>query len=146
MPGEPLVSEPPCTVLVVEDNPDHALLVRLAAERVDPTLDVRVAADGLEAVSYLEGTGGYGDRRLHPFPRLVILDLGMPRLDGFGVLDWIRARPGLETLPVVIFTSSVSPRDEARALRSGASAFRTKPADISAMGDQVRDIVDRWLR
>lgn len=138
--------EPTRTVLVVEDNPDHALLVRLAAERVDPRLDVRVASDGLEALAYIEGKGEYGDRRLHPPPRLVILDLVMPRLDGFGVLEWIRSRAGMKDLPVVVLTSSISPRDEARARQLGASAFYTKPADLESLGGQVRDIVTRWLR
>lgn len=145
MPGETIVPEFTRTVLVIEDNPDHALLVRIAAERVDPTLDVRVAADGLEALAYLGGDGQYDDRRAHPFPRLVILDLIMPRMDGFGVLEWVRSRPELRALPVVILTSSVSPKDEARALRLGARAFYTKPADLDALGCQVRDIVKRWL-
>lgn len=145
MPGDPALPTPLRTVLVVEDNPDHALLVRLAAERVDSDLDVRVAVDGRQAVAYLEGDDEYGDRTLHPFPRLVILDLIMPRLDGFGVLEWIRSQAGLRDLPVVVFTSSISPRDESRALKLGASAFHTKPADLSELGGQVRDIVSRWL-
>ena len=145
MPGDPYSSTPSPTIRVIENNPDHAILVRLAAERVDPELDVRLVADGLEAVEYLEGRGPYLDRGVHPFPQLVILDLIMPRMDGFGVLEWMRGRPETRDLPVVVLTSSISPRDEARALRLGASGFRTKPADLHLLGEQVRDIVTRWL-
>lgn len=134
------------TILLVEDNPDHALLVRIAAERADPALDVRVAEDGLDALAYLEGTGPYASREDHPLPHLVILDLAMPRLDGFGVLEWIRGRRELATIPVVVLTSSVNPLDERRALRLGARAFHTKPADVAALGVQVRELVARWTR
>ena len=145
MPGAPPARTAPRTVLVVEDNADHAFLVQLAAHKTAPDLDVRIVGDGLEAVAYLEGKAPYDDRRVHPVPDLLILDLKMPRLDGFGVLAWIRARGDINGLPVVVLTSSVSPRDETRALQLGASAFHTKPADLDRLGDQVRDIVARWL-
>ena len=139
-------SAPHHTVLVVEDDPDHALLVRLAAGPVDPSLDVRVVGDGAHAIDYLEGKDPYSDRGAHPFPDLVILDLMMPVLDGFGVLEWIRRRPSFASLPVVVLTSSSNPRDERRALRLGASAFHTKPMDLTDLGHEVRGIVTRWLR
>ena len=130
---------------MVEDNPDHALLVQIAAHRAVPDLDVRIVTDGLDAVAYLEGNAPYDDRGVHPFPGLLILDLKMPRLDGFGVLAWVRARADGKALPVVVLTSSDSSRDEKRALQLGASAFHTKPADLERLGGQVRDIVARWL-
>lgn len=132
-------------VLIVEDNADHALLVRLAAERLGGGLDVRVVPDGLEAIAYLKGEDAYADRVAHPFPGLVLLDLIMPRLDGFGVLEWIQSRRELRSLPVVVLTSSISPTDEVRAHRLGARAFYTKPADLTALGSQVREILARWL-
>lgn len=99
----------------------------------------------MEAVAYLSGKAPYDDRSRTPFPALVILDLIMPRLDGFGVLDWTREQSGLEQLPVVVLTSSSNPGDEARAMSLGARAFLTKPADLDTLGDTVRDIVERWL-
>jgi CheY-like chemotaxis protein len=69
----------------------------------------------------------------------------MPRLDGFGFLGWVRQQSAFGDLPVVVLTSSISPVDEARALRLGASAFYTKPADLEELGEQVRSIVKRWL-
>lgn len=145
MPGGPALPSTSRTVLIVEDNPDHALLVRLAAQRVDPDLDVHVVGDGQEALAYLSGEGGFADRTRHPLPQLLILDLVMPRLDGFGVLAWLGERPEWEALPVVVLTSSVSPRDEERVLELGAVSFETKPADLDRLGEQVRSLVTQWL-
>jgi len=133
------------TILIVEDNPDHALLVRIAARRVYPDLDVRIVGDGEKATAYLSGNAPFENRLAHPFPRLLILDLVMPRLDGFGLLAWIDDQPQLKELPVVTFTSSVNPGDEERALALGADAFYTKPADLDELSNTVRAIVERWL-
>lgn len=132
-------------MLIVEDNTDHALLLRMAAERIVAGLEVRIARDGLEAVAYLEGRKPFEDREAHPAPGLVILDLVMPRLDGFGVLEWVRASEEYRHLPVVVLTSSISPRDEARAFELGASDFHTKPADLGALEARLREILERWL-
>ena len=145
MPGKRAPSPRERTVLVVEDNQDHALLVQIAVGRAAPHLRVRIVRDGVEAISYLEGSGPHADRGAHPFPDLVLLDLVMPRLDGFRVLEWIRARAAMDRLPVVVLTSSINPRDEARARRLGASDFQTKPSDLSRLGEQVRSLVDRWV-
>ncbi len=134
------------TILVVEDNLDHALLLRLAVRRAFPEIDVRVAGDGQEGVAYLTGDPPFQSRQSHPYPDLVILDLIMPGMDGFGVLEWIRAQEHFPTPPppVVVMTSSVNPGDMARALDLGAKAFHTKPADFEALGQIVRKIVERW--
>lgn len=133
------------TILVVEDNPNHALLVRLAVRRTFPEIDVRVAGDGREGVAYLAGAPPFQSRQSHPYPDLVILDLIMPEMDGFGVLEWIRAQETSPSPPVVVLTSSVNPGDMARALDLGAKAFYTKPADLEELGQIVREIVERWI-
>lgn len=131
------------TILVVEDNTDHALLIRIATRRVFPGLDIRVAGDGREGIAYIAGTPPFQDRRAHPHPDLVILDLVMPETDGFGVLEWAGAN-GIE-VPLVVLTSSVNPGDETRSLELGARAFHTKPADLDELGLTVKSIVERWL-
>ena len=145
MSGEPVPPARPRTVLVVEDNPDHAMLMRIALGRAAPQLEVKVVGDGLEAIAYLEGKGPHADRTVSPYPDLVMLDLIMPGLDGFGVLAWIRGQEGTNGLPVVVLTSSINPQDEARARRLGASDFQTKPSDLTRLGEQVRDLVARWV-
>ena len=130
------------TVLVVEDNKDHALLIRIAARRPFPGLDIRVAGDGREGIAYLAGTPPFQDRRSHPLPDLVLLDLIMPDVDGFGVLEWMGQHA--KHVPVVVLSSSVNPGDEARALELGARAFHTKPADLDTLSETVREIVERF--
>ncbi|HSG07767.1 MAG TPA: response regulator [Longimicrobiales bacterium] len=133
------------SVLVVEDNPDHALLVKLALARVDPSLDVLVCSDGREAVDLLSGAPPPNDGTLRSVPDLVLLDLSMPRLDGFGVLDWVGREAAFERIPVIVLTSSSSPMDEARAMDLGASGFFTTPANLEELGEMIRSIVVQWL-
>ena len=134
------------TLLVIEDARDHALLVRVAARRALPGLDVRVAGDGMEGIAYLAATAPFHDRRSHPFPDLVILDLLMPDIDGFGVLEWIRDNRGPGYVPVVVLTSSEDPSHEGRSMDLGAQAFYRKPTDLDGLGETVRSIVDEHLR
>lgn len=134
------------TVLVVEDNRDHALLVRIAARRALPAVDIRIAEDGHAAIAYLAGRAPFQDRDAHPFPQLVLLDLFMPDVDGFGVLEWMASEELLERVPVVVMTSSVNARDEERSLRLGAKAFHSKPSDLDELSRLVRSIVEHWAR
>jgi two-component system response regulator len=134
------------TLLVVEDARDHAILVRVAARRALPGLDVRVAGDGREGIAYLSGTPPFQDRRSHPLPDLIILDLLMPDIDGFAVLEWLREQRGPGFAPVVVLTSSENPDHEDRSLSLGADAFFKKPADLDELGGVVRRIVEEWIR
>jgi two-component system response regulator len=133
------------TLLVLEDARDHALLVRVAARRALPGLDVRVAGDGREGIAYLCGTPPFQDRRSHPLPDLIILDLLMPDVDGFTVLEWIRGQRGATRAPVVVLTSSENPEHEERSLALGARAFYRKPGDLESLGEIVRGIVEEWI-
>lgn len=131
------------TLLVVEDARDHALLVRVAARRAVPGLDVRVAGDGREGIAYLAGTPPFQDRRSHPLPDLIVLDLLMPDTDGFAVLEWMRETRS--PIPVVVLTSSEAPEHEARSLDLGAKAFYRKPAQLDELDQVVGSIVADWL-
>lgn len=133
------------TLLVIEDARDHALLVRVAARRAVPGLDVRVAGDGREGIAYLAGTPPFQDRRSHPLPDLIILDLLMPEVDGFAVLEWMRSQRPPVTVPVVVLTSSDESDHEGRSLELGAKAFYRKPGDLDALDTVVRSIVEQWV-
>lgn len=138
---------PDPTLLVVEDASDHAALIRVAARRAFPGLDVRVAGDGREGIAYLEGTPPFQDRRSHPFPDLVILDLIMPDIDGFGVLEHVRGKRWRDRFPIVVLTSSPDPTAGPRSLELGADAFYLKPSEgLEVLGDVVGEIVTTWLR
>ena len=133
------------TLLVIEDARDHAILVRVAARRALPGLDVRVAGDGREGIAYLAGTPPFQDRRSHPNPDLIILDLLMPDIDGFGVLEWMAESRGMSQVPVVVLTSSEKIEHEERSLELGVKAFYRKPRDLDALGDVVREIVQEFV-
>ena len=136
---------PDPTLLVIEDAREHAILVRVAARRALPGLDVRVAGDGREGIAYLAGTPPFQDRRSHPHPSLVILDLIMPVIDGYAVLEWMRDARSVEALPVVVLTSSPDPEAESRSMTLGASAFYRKPDTLDRLGDVVKEIVESHL-
>jgi len=136
---------PDPTLLVIEDAREHAILVRVAARRALPGLDVRVAGDGREGIAYLAGTPPFQDRRSHPHPSLVILDLIMPEVDGYAVLEWVREAHGSEAMPVVVLTSSPDIEAQNRALSLGATAFYRKPETLDRLGDVVREIVESYL-
>jgi CheY-like chemotaxis protein len=133
------------TLLVIEDAREHAILVRVAARRAVPGLDVRVAGDGREGIAYLAGTPPFQDRRSHPQPGLIILDLIMPEIDGYGVLEWLGQQRMAERLPVVVLTASPDPEAEGRSMGLGAHAFYRKPDDLDKLGLVVREIVESYL-
>lgn len=133
------------TLLIIEDASDQAALVRVAARSAFPALDVRVAGDGQEGIAYLDGSASFRDHSCHRFPHLVILDLLMPKIDGFGVLEWIRAGSIPRSLSVVVLTASTDPEHQQRALAFGADAVYIKPSDLDDLSVTVKEIVLRWI-
>ena len=114
------------TVLVVEDNPHDASLLQYAAEKAPSGLAFHFVANGEEAIAYLEGKDGFADRRAHPLPKLVLLDLSLPGMSGFDVLSWIRRHPLLNELKVFVWTDVGEPEAIERATRAGANTFVPK--------------------
>lgn len=133
------------TLLVIEDAEDQAILVGHAARRSHPGLLVHSVGNGFEGTAYLAGIEPFDDRRYFPLPNLVILDLFMPEVDGFSVLGWMRGRPELKDIPVVVLTGSPNPADEARALELGAERVYKKPGELTALGDVVKEIVQSYI-
>jgi CheY-like chemotaxis protein len=142
------------TVLAVDDDDDHALLLRTALRRVDPGVHLLVVETGEEAAARLAGTHTHshvdtdtdGAGPAGPRPCLLLLELLLPGMGGFGLLSWCREREELRGLPRVALTSSVDPRDRQRALELGAQAVRSKAPDVLELGETVAEILDRWAR
>jgi len=133
------------TVLYVEDEETDVMLLQHVFTKAGIYNPLQTVKDGKSAKEYLAGNPPFDDRRLHPLPGLVLLDLNLPYWSGFEVLEWIRQEPQLRRLPVVIFTSSSRPDDIARAYDAGANAYLVKPnalADLTALAVAVRDF---WL-
>lgn len=134
------------TVLYVEDEESDATFMRkaFAVKGLEATL--RVASDGRAAIEYLSGTGKYGDRREYPLPAVVLLDLNLPLVPGFEVLQWMRNHPDFAKTPVMVFSSSTREDDRVKARELGANGFVTKPSSWLEFGRVVEDLKEQWLR
>ena len=133
------------TVLHVEDDPNDVLLFQHACQKAGVALNLRVVADGAEAIAYLRGTDGFADRQQHPLPRLVLLDLKMPRVNGFEVLAWIRKEKSFRSLPVVVLSSSNHAVDVQRAYDVGANSYLVKPVDFNSLVALAGNVHQYWL-
>lgn len=134
-----------CTILLVEDNPDDVLLMQRAFRKANLANPLQVVDDGEKAVAYLGGQKPYEDRDRHPTPVLVLLDLKLPRFSGLEVLEWVRAKEGLNRLPIVVLTSSADSGDVNTAYDLGANSYLVKPVGFDALFDMVKILQPYWL-
>ncbi len=128
-------------VLVVEDNPDDVELTLRALQRMHLTNPVRVARDGVEALEVLLGDG----TTRPPLPRVVLLDLKLPRVGGLEVLARLRQEERTRTLPVVVLTSSRAEPDVKKAYSLGVNSYVVKPVEFEKFVDAVGRVGQYWL-
>lgn len=114
-------------ILLVEDDRDDVFLMERALQKANNPSRMYNAKHGEEAVDYLRGAGKYADRAAYPIPAIVLLDIKMPYLNGFEVLQWMKQQPELKDVPVVMLTSSLEESDREKALEHGAKGFFIKP-------------------
>ncbi|HZM03818.1 MAG TPA: response regulator [Candidatus Saccharimonadales bacterium] len=114
-------------ILLVEDSPDDVFFFHRAVTKSKVAATTHVAIDGVEAINYLQNQGRFADRAAFPQPDIIFLDLKLPHLNGFEVLEWIGRQPQRPAAPVIILTSSSEPEDRERAETLGAALFLTKP-------------------
>ena len=133
-------------ILLAEDRQDDVDIILKAFQRAWVTTPVHVVRDGEEAIQYLKGEGRYSNREEYPLPTLLLLDLKMPRVDGFEVIKWVRGEPGFSTLPIVVLTSSEQIRDVNRAYELGANSFLVKQMEFDNARALSEMINDYWLR
>ena len=130
------------TVLLVDDNENDVLLMHRAFKKAEFHFPVQQVRDGEEAISYLKCEGIYGNRQQYPVPSMVLLDLNMPKKNGFEVLAWIQTQPQLQDLTIVVTTASTRPEDVARAYELGATCYLVKPSALAELGNMVRTLGD----
>jgi len=130
-------------ILLVEDREDDILLIRRAFGKASLTNPLQVVRSGEEAIAYLSGEGKYSNRAEYPLPVVVLLDLKMPGMDGFEVLQWIRQEEGIRGLPVLVLTSSNEMRDVNRAYQLGANSFFVKELDFQ-QSVEFADLLRRY--
>ena len=134
------------TILVLEDDPNDALLLRLALEKNQIHNPVQIVRDGIEGVAYLTGEGKYADRRLYPFPKVIILDLKMPRMGGLDVLQFLAKNPELRVIPTLVLSSSSQESDVARAYAAGANTYLVKPGNFEDLQSLIKTVHEYWTR
>lgn len=132
-------------ILNVDDSLDDVLLLKRACEKAGAHFGLQFAEDGEFAIDYMLGRGQFEDRSQHPLPAFILLDLKMPRKNGFEFLEWLKANETFRNIPVAIFTSSTHEEDIQRAVKTGADCYLEKPLNYKALVALI-DRVDEVLR
>jgi CheY-like chemotaxis protein len=141
-----MVNQKDAVILLAEDRPDDVLLIRRALSAAKVQNPLIVLPDGEETMAYLEGLGKYADRLTFPLPDLILLDLKMPRMDGFDVLRAMRSRPELRQIRVIVLTSSQDIADVNKAYELGASSFLVKSLEFENFAGLMRTLNYFWLK
>ncbi len=128
--------------LLVEDDRAYARIVQHALRRTRPDCSFCHVTDGGDALDYVYGHGRFADRAKYPLPHLILLDLHMPRVDGFEVLRQLKRDPGTREITVVVMSSSDLPGDQQRCHEFGADMFVTKPVHMPDLFEQLEAIYE----
>src|SRR5271154_5315461 len=118
------------SLLVAEDDDNDVFFIQRAFKQAEIVNPVHRVRDGEEAIAYLRGEGKYADRAQYPLPGLMLLDLKMPRKNGFEVIAWTRQQPGIRRLPIAVLSSSREEPDINRAYDTGANTYLVKPVNF----------------
>src|SRR3954451_17866681 len=129
-------------VLLVEDNPADAFLISSILETGSRPKHLSTVEDGEAAIAFLERRGKY---RAVPIPEIIILDLHLPRVDGYEVLAYVKSRPAQKRIPVVVLSSSQREDDVRSVYELRGNCYLSKPADLDEYFDLVRTIEEHWL-
>ena len=135
----------PFHILLVEDNEDHAELVKRGMRDEQVASTIHHVPDGEKALDYLFNRGPYSDRTTNPRPNLVLLDLRLPRIDGIDVLKTIKSTPELLRIPVVVLTSSEAESDIVQSYDNHANSYIVKPLDFKSFTRLLKDLGTYWI-
>ncbi|HEX5417896.1 MAG TPA: response regulator [Chloroflexota bacterium] len=131
-------------ILLVEDNPHDAELALHALKQGRVANNIRVIRDGAEALDYIFGTGDHAGRDTAERPRIILLDLKLPLVDGLEVLRQVKQDERTRTIPVVVLTSSREERDIVESYNLGVNSYIVKPVSFEQFADSVRQIGLYW--
>ena len=140
-----MTSGPPPDVLLVEDNPLEVELTIRPFRELDPNREIAVARDGEEALDFLFARGAYRGRSSAPLPRLILLDLTLPKIDGLEVLRAVRTNSRTSQVPVVVLTASDDPRELAQCYQLGANSCVQKPVHYEQLRITLQSVGRYWL-
>ncbi len=131
-------------ILLVEDNPDHAMLTRRVLEDYGVANTVHVVENGADALDYIYRRGKYSNGKNAPRPGLILLDVKLPKVDGFEVLKQLKSDPEHGSIPVVMLTTSARDEEVARGYAEGANSYVTKPVRFDEFAEKVKNIGLYW--
>ncbi len=132
-------------VLMAEDDDNDVFFLERAFKQAQIANPVHRVKDGEEALAYLKGEGQYSNREKFPLPHLMLLDLKMPRKNGFEVIQWVRQQPGLRRMPLVVLTSSKEDPDVNHAYELGANTYLVKPVKFDGLVEMMKTLNLYWL-
>jgi CheY-like chemotaxis protein len=136
----------PNIILVAEDSEGDCFILSRACQKAGLPYRLQFVENGVQAIEYLKGEGPFSNRDRFPLPDLLLLDLKMPRLDGFDVLKWLRNSPALSHLPAIVLSDSDLDFDKRRARNLGANGFYTKTANEAKLKAMFLEIAERHLK
>ena len=132
-------------ILLVEDNPNDAELTLRALKKQKVTNKVFLVKDGAEALEFIFATGAYAGRKAHCAPKVILLDLKLPKVDGLEVLRKIKSEDRTKVIPVVVLTSSKEERDVVESYKLGVNSYIVKPVDFDKFVNAVSEVGLYWL-
>ncbi len=139
------MSESAVEILLVEDNPNDVELTLHALSKNRISNCVHVVRDGVEALEFIFCTGAYAERSIQDTPKVILLDLKLPKVDGLEVLQRIKEDPRFRATPVVVLTSSREERDIVESYRLGVNSYIVKPVDFKKFTEAVQQMGLYWL-
>ena len=132
-------------ILLVEDNPSDLELALHALRRNNLANHIEIVRDGAEALDFIFATGAFSHRDVENGPRVILLDLKLPKVDGLEVLRRVKADPRTRLIPIVVLTSSREERDIVESYELGVNSYITKPVDFDQFTEAVRALGFYWL-
>jgi CheY-like chemotaxis protein len=133
-------------VLLVEDSKRDAEAIEVLLRSVGVSNQVIAVHDGAQAIAYLNGDDPYSDRQKFPFPSVLLLDLRMPEIDGFDVLEWIKSQPQLNQFLIVVLSAYDGIREVTHAYSLGAKSFLVKPCNRDDMKNLLKSFPEYWIQ
>ena len=132
-------------ILLVEDNPQDLELTQRALRKANLTNCIHVARDGAEALEFLFCEGAHAARKIEDGPKVILLDLKLPKLDGLQVLKRIKSDPRTRSIPVVVLTSSKEQNDVVESYHLGVNSYIVKPVNFERFAAAVQEVGMYWL-
>jgi two-component system response regulator len=132
-------------ILLVEDEPEHRTITRMVLQdRVGP-MQMWEVEDGLEGIKYIHGKGRYADRKKYPLPDIILLDIRMPKVDGFEFMEDLNQININKKIPIIIITTSTQEQEISRAFSLGAFGYITKPINIDKLVEKILSAKEKYV-